>query len=271
MPEAPDLEAIRGFLTPRICGVPIASAQMQQPIVARFGKAEFAAELTGTCITAIERRGKFLLFALASGRVLVINPMLTGRFQYVAPGERLRAKTCAVIDFQHGCQVRYVDANLMGKLYLVAPADLGTVPQFAEMGPDVLDPALTEDVFCRRIRRHPGMVKNILTNHAFVSGIGNAYADEILFVAGLHPYRRRAQLTPAQVSGIYMAVGEVMRWALPIVAEQMRDGLIYEEWRAHLRVHGKGGEPCPICANPISAITAGQRLTNFCRRCQPMA
>ncbi len=271
MPEAPDLEAIRGFLAPRICGVPIVSAQMQQPIVARFGKDAFAAELNGNRVTAIERRGKFLLFTLESGRLLVINPMLAGRFQYVPPAERLRAKTCAVIGFGHGWQLRYVDANLMGKLYLVDPAELDTVPQFAEMGPDVLDPALTEAEFCRRIRRHPGMVKNILTNHAFVAGIGNAYADEILFVAGLHPYRRRSQLTDAQLRRLYAAVGEVMRWALPIVAEQMRDGLIYEEWRTHLRVHGKGGQPCPSCGNPISEITAGQRLTNFCRRCQPIA
>ncbi|HZQ34565.1 MAG TPA: DNA-formamidopyrimidine glycosylase family protein, partial [Dehalococcoidia bacterium] len=211
MPEAPDLEAIRGFLAPRIRGVPIASGQIQQPIVARFGKDEFAAELAGSCVTAIERRGKFLLLALVSGRLLVINPMLTGRFQYVSPGERLRTKTCAVIDFAHGWQLRYVDANLMGKLYLVDPEDLASVPQFAEMGPDVLDPALTEAEFCRRIRRHPGMVKSILTNHTFVAGIGNAYADEILFVAGLHPYRRRSRLTEAQVRGLYAAVGEVMR------------------------------------------------------------
>ncbi len=271
MPEAPDLEAIRGFLAPRIGGVPIVSACIQQPIVARFGKDAFAAELTGNRVTAIERRGKFLLFALESGRLLAINPMLTGRFQYVAPAERLRAKTCAVIGFQSGCQLRYVDANLMGKLYLVDPAEPSAVPQFAEMGPDVLDPALTEAEFCRRIRRHPGMVKNILTNHAFVAGIGNAYADEILFAAGLHPYQRRSRLTEAQVRALYGAMGAVMRWALPIVAERMRDGLIYEEWRAHLRVHGKGGQPCPTCAKPISEITAGQRLTNFCRRCQPIA
>jgi len=269
VPEAPDLEAIRAFLAPRICGAPIASAEVRVPIVARFSKEALAAELRGACVQAIERRGKFLLFGLSTGRMLVINPMLTGRFQYVSPAERPQAKTCAVVTFAHGCQLRYVDANLMGKLYLVDEAGLGAVPQFAEMGPDVLDPALTEAVFCARLRRHPGMLKNVLTNQAFVAGIGNAYADEILFVAGLHPHRRRSQLSAAEQQGLFRAVGAVMSWALPIVAAQMQAGLSYDEWRAHLRVHGKGGQPCPACGGPISEITAGKRTTNYCRRCQP--
>ncbi len=268
MPEAPDLEAIRAFFTARICGVPIRSAEIRVPIVARFSRDAFAAELIGTSVATIERRGKFLLFALATGRVLTVNPMLTGRFQYVSAAERLRAKTCAVVEFASGCQLRYVDTKVMGKLYLVDEAGLASVPQFAEMGPDVLDPSLTEAEFSRRIRRHPGMVKSILTNHRFVAGIGNAYADEILFAAGVHPYRKRSQMSDCEVRTLHEAMGAVMTWATPIVAEQMRDGLVYEEWRAHLRVHGKGGQPCPVCGNPISEITAGQRLTNFCRRCQ---
>lgn len=269
MPEAPDLEAIRQFLAPRICGQRIRAAAIRIPIVARVAKEDFAEALAGTCVTAIDRRGKFLLFTLGSGRMLVINPMLTGRFQYTPAAERMRAKTCAVIAFEDGHELRYVDANLMGKLYLVGANALSTIPQFAEMGPDVLDPALTEAVFCQRLRRHPGMVKNLLTNHTVIAGIGNAYADEILFVAGIHPYRKRTQLSDEEIGKLYAAIGGVMRWAIPIVAERMRDGLAYDEWRAHLRVHRKGGEPCPACGNPISEITAGQRITNFCRRCQP--
>ncbi|HZU75972.1 MAG TPA: zinc finger domain-containing protein, partial [Dehalococcoidia bacterium] len=200
--------------------------------------------------------------------ILVLNPMLTGRFQYVPPGERLRVRTCAVVLFENGRQLRYVDRQLMGKLYLVREETLATVPQFAEMGPDVLSPAFTEDEFRRRLRRHPGMIKNILTNHAFVAGIGNAYADEILFAAGIHPYRKRTQLASDEIGRLYRAIGEVMDWALPIVAARMCDELTYEEWREHLRVHNRGGEPCPNCGSRISQITAGQRITSFCRRCQ---
>jgi formamidopyrimidine-DNA glycosylase len=269
VPEAPDLEAIRSFLAPRICGVTIGSAMVRIPIVARFPKDEFSDRLVRTRFSAIDRRGKFLLFRLESGRILAVNPMLTGRFQYVQPKERMRAKTCAVIGFESGFELRYVDANLMGKLYLVDEAALATVPQFSEMGPDVLDPSLTETVFRARLKRHPGMVKNILVNHTVVAGIGNAYADEILFVAGIHPYRKRSELSDEQLTRLYWAIGAVMDWAIPIIAEHMRDELAYDEWRAHLRVHRKGGQPCPVCGNPISEITAGQRITNFCRRCQP--
>jgi formamidopyrimidine-DNA glycosylase len=269
VPEAPDLEAIRGFLTPRICGVPIRSAAIRIPIVARFSRDDFSAQLSGSTVSSIDRRGKFLLFRLATGSILVVNPMLTGRFQYVRPKERLRVKTCAVVAFENGQELRYVDANLMGKLYLIEAGQLAGVPQFAEMGPDVLDPGLSEAVFRAQLKRHPGMVKGILTNHTVVSGIGNAYADEILFVAGVHPYRKRTQMSDDEITSLYEATGSVMSWAVPIVAEHMQDDLAYDEWRAHLRVHGKGGQPCPACGNPISEITAGHRLTNFCRHCQP--
>jgi formamidopyrimidine-DNA glycosylase len=216
----------------------------------------------------VDRTGKFLLFRFADGSVLAVNPMLTGRFQYIEPKERQKPKTCAVVEFDSGMQLRYVDAQLMGKLYLVPSDGLDVIPQFADMGPDVLDPALTEDVFRRRLRRHPGQVKNILTNHTFVAGIGNAYADEILFIAGVHPYRKRTRLSDEEICRLYRAIGQVMDWAIPILAEKMQAGLVYDEWRGHLRVHNRGGEPCPACGTRISQITAGQRITSFCRKCQ---
>jgi formamidopyrimidine-DNA glycosylase len=268
MPEAPDLEAIRGYLNRTVAGRAIVCAEVRVPIVARFSKEEFSTALSGNRIDVVDRRGKFLLFRFTAGNVLAVNPMLTGRFQYVEPQERQKPKTCAVVNFDSGKQLRYVDAQLMGKLYLADPGGLDAIPQYGDMGPDVLDPALSEEVFRRRLRRHPGQVKNILTNHAFVAGIGNAYADEILFVAGIHPYRKRTRLSDEEIGRLYHAIGAVMCWAIPILAEKMRDGLVYDEWRGHLRVHNRGGEPCPVCGARISQITAGQQITSFCRRCQ---
>jgi formamidopyrimidine-DNA glycosylase len=156
----------------------------------------------------------------------------------------------------------------MGKVYLVPEEGLGQVPQFAEMGPDALDGDLTEEVFEQRLRRHNGMIKSILTNHRFVAGIGNAYADEILWAAGLHPYRKRPTLSEDDVHRLYEAMRSVLDWAIAIVGERMKDGLVYEEVRDHLRVHRQGGQPCPVCGARISEITAGQRITSFCRNCQ---
>jgi len=150
----------------------------------------------------------------------------------------------------------------------VPEGDLAQVPQFPEMGPDALAADLTEEVFAQRLRRHNGMIKGILVNHKFVAGIGNAYADEILWAAGLHPYRKRPSLSDDDVRRLYEALHSVLDWAIAIVAERMKDGLTYDEVRDHLRVHRRGGQPCPVCGTRISEITAGQRITSFCRNCQ---
>jgi formamidopyrimidine-DNA glycosylase len=113
------------------------------------------------------------------------------------------------------------------------------------------------------------MIKGILVNHKVVAGIGNAYSDEILWEAGLHPYRKRTQLSSEEIGRLYAAIKSVFEWANPIVAKVFSESLDYTEWRDHLRVHRRGGEPCPRCGTRISEITAGQRITSFCRNCQP--
>jgi len=268
MPEIPDLEAIAGFLNRRLPGIRIDDAQAIIPVVFRVPRTELEGILRGNVFGQTTRRGKFLLFGLGSGYRLVINPMLTGRFQYGAPGEKRRAKTCLVLTLANGEELRYSDQRLMGKIYLVPDGELRQVPQFAEMGPDALDEELTEEAFAQRLRRHNGMIKGILVNHRFVAGIGNAYADEILWAAGLHPYRKRPSLSEEDVHRLYEAVRSVLNRAIAIVAERMKDGLSYEEVRDHLRVHRRGGQPCPVCGTRISEITAGQRITSFCRNCQ---
>ena len=270
MPEVPDLEAIRGYLNARIINVPIARTEIVIPIISRVPKEVFAQTLEGNRFTVVDRRGKFLLFRLASDHIMAVNAMLTGRWQYLASGDKKRGgRTCAVIEFEDGHALRYTDFRLMGKLYLVKSEDLETVPQFAEMGPDALDPALTEDVFRERLRKHSGQIKSTLVNHRFIAGIGNAYSDEILFVAGVHPYRKRTAMSDNEIGALYRAIHEVLDWSIPIVAGKMRDELSYVERREHLRVHRLGGQPCPNCGAPISEITAGQRVTSFCRHCQP--
>ncbi len=269
MPEVPDLEAIRGFFNRSAVGATVERVEINIPVVIRVPREEFIRLLTGDTLGEVHRHGKFLLFTLASGRLLVINAMLTGRFAYVQPSVRKRARTCFIFEMSDGCQLRYADQRLMGRVYLTTPEELHTLPQFGEMGPDVLSPDLTEEVFRERIRRYTGQIKSILVNHKFVAGIGNAYSDEILWEAGIHPYRKRTQLSDEEIGRLYHAMHAVIAWATEIVAEKMRETLDYSEWRDHLRVHRRGGEPCPRCGNTISEVTAGQRVTSFCRHCQP--
>lgn len=270
MPEIPELEAIRGFFTAQIAGKAIAGAQVRIPHVFRTPAQEFR-ELPGDVFGEVQRHGKFLLFPLASGRVLAINPMLTGRFQYVERETKLRAKTCLVLDIAGGRSFRYSDERLMGKLYLVPLERLDHIPNWATNGPDLLDPSLTEDEWVARIRKYRGQIKNVLTNAEFVQGIGNAYSDEILWEARINPYTPRTKLSEDELRALYRAAMAVMAWATPLVREAMvKDGVLdYEERRDFMRVHRLGGKPCPRCGTTISEITANQRITSFCRTCQP--
>jgi len=271
MPEIPDLEAIRAFFNREIEGHEITAATVRIPVVVRTPPQVLRETLPGDRFGSVDRHGKVLLFTLASGRVLAVNPMLTGRFQYVEPSLKLASRACLVLGIDTGRELRYVDDRVMGKLYLVAAEGLPAIPGWAANGPDLLDPSLTEDCWLERLRRYRGGIKNVLVNAQFVQGIGNAYADEILWEARINPYTPKTKLTEADLRRLYHASLDVMAWATPLVAERMIHDhtLDYEERRDFLRVHRRGGEPCPRCGTRITEITAGQRITDFCRTCQP--
>ncbi len=271
MPEVPELEAIRSFLNERLPGRRVTGVEPRIPPVFRTPAAELRELLPGDVFGTVLRQGKFLLFPFASERVLVINPMLTGRFQYVRPGEKRHSKTCLVIQVEDGHELRYVDERVMGKVYFLPRSELGRIPGWGEGGPDVLDPGLTEEEWLARIRRFRGAIKNVLTNAKFVQGIGNAYADEILWEARVNPYTPRTELDDEALRSLFRATRSVIEWAIPLArAAMVQDGeLRYEERREFLRVHRRGGQPCPRCGTPITEITANQRVTSFCRTCQP--
>ena len=266
MPEIPDLEAIRSYLNERLPGETIERAEFLIPVVFRVTRDEFVSTMEGAKLGEATRRGKFLLFSLQGGHLLVINAMLAGRFQYVEPSVKRRASTCMVLGLSNGNELRYYDDRRMGKIYLVPEDRLLEVPQFADMGPDALAVSLEE--FRERIGKYRGQIKNILVNHKFLAGIGNAYSDEILFAARLHPYRKRSTMDDEDVERLHASIDKVFAWATPIVAGLMQEDLNYKERRDFLKIHRKGGEPCPVCGTRISEITAGQRITNFCRNCQ---
>ena len=271
MPEIPELEAIRGYFNEHIAGRTIATAEARIPVVFRTPAQVIRDTLPGDRFGEALRHGKFLLFPLASDRVLAINPMLTGRFQYVNPAKKLPAKCCLALGIEGGRSLRYSDDRVMGKIYLVGIDQLSAIPNWTNNGPDLLDAALTEDEWLTRIKKYRGQVKSILTNAEFVQGIGNAYSDEILWEAKINPYIPRTKLDDETLRQLYRAALAVMAWATPLVRSSMikGDDLDYEERRDFMRVHRLGGNPCPRCGSTISEITANQRITSFCRACQP--
>jgi formamidopyrimidine-DNA glycosylase len=140
------------------------------------------------------------------------------------------------------------------------------VPEYAGLGPEPFEISL--EVFRQRLKPFRGEIKGILTRGEFVAGIGNAYADEILWVARLHPYRKRTQLTAAEIDRLYQAMRATLSDAVAQVRSEMQEQ-IHLKPRDFLAVHMKTGQPCPRCGTPISLVGANQRITNFCRSCQP--
>jgi formamidopyrimidine-DNA glycosylase len=291
VPELPDLAVVADALHAALAGRSVVSARALAPLAVRGTPAELEA-LAGQRVARVARVGKFLDLDLEPDRV-VVNPMLTGRFQLAGHGEKAPSGVAVELafgprtgapprdaaDWTRGAgwlpaddadvTVRYRDPTQMGKVYLLPAGVERPIPGrgAGEMGPDALDPSLTLEVWRDRIRKHPGELKNLLRNQAFVAGIGNAYSDEILFAARLLPFRKRSTLAPEEVDELYRATRSVLSDAILLLRERVPP-TFEKQVRDHLSTHNRGGEPCPRCGTRITAVTAGGFPTGFCRGCQ---
>ena len=271
MPEAPDLQVVKEFLAQRLTGVAVTEARVLRPTVLRVLAApqpDFPADVAGRRFDGFWRRGKFLGLELSGDRLLVIAPMLSGALQYCAPSQRVARTTYLALSLTDGHELRYLDADQMGKVYYLRCDQLPEVPRLHEQGPDVLDQPLSLEEFRLRLKPFRGEIKGVLGRGAAVGGLGNAYADEVLYTAGLYPFRRVRDLTPEEMERLHGALYSVPQMAVGVLRERMGDAL-HHKVRNFLSVHGRGGEPCPHCGGRITAITANGWLTNYCRRCQP--
>ena len=276
MPEIPELEHVADVLRRRLAGREISALEILRPIIIRAPADRFRGAVVGAALADVRRSGKFLLFDIERGaeaNVIAVAPMLNGRFQWCADARR-HARTACEFTFapapggaETAC-IRFIDERFLAKIYLAPSADLASVPVLGEQGPDAKDPELTREAFLERLKRHRGQVKNVLVNAKFIAGIGNAYADEILFAAGIHPFARVAQLDQAERARLYDSIGETLDWASALAAGEIGDR-IDRKPRDFLHVHRKGGQPCPRCGAAISEIAPNRRITSFCRACQP--
>ncbi len=287
MPELPDLAVLAEAFDPALGGRPVLSAEALDPIVVRATPADLD-RLRGTILRSVDRRGKHIVLRI-DGADAWIAPMLTGRLQLAPPGTtkpkaaarlvlgRRTAPARPAAPWTRGAawlppdegtiELRYLDSTRMGKVYVVPDGSGRTVPGIVDLGPDADDPALTLDAWRKRIRRYPGELKGLLRNQGFVAGIGNAYSDEILHAAGLHPFRKRPSLAAEEVDELYRAMRTTLAEAVALL--RVRVPPTFErQVRDHLRVHLRGGLPCPRCGTTISEVSPGREATSYCRRCQ---
>jgi formamidopyrimidine-DNA glycosylase len=277
VPELPDLVHVEAKLQQALIGRRVAAARTGDPTVLRIMVSEpFPDLLVGRTFTAVERRGHFMCLGLDGDLVVAINCMLTGRFQLAAPDPGGRSPTSLAVALlleagtgksEPALELRYLDDKRMGKVYVVPRPRLSEVPVLGRLGVDLLSPAFTLDAFRKIGRKRRDQVRQFLMDKSALASIGNAYADEILFAARLHPKTFTNKLAPEDVDRLYKAIVDVTRAAIEEV--RRRDQPVEVKVRDFLAVRGRDGKPCPVCGTTIRAVRVGDGDACFCPRCQP--
>lgn len=266
MPEAPEMQVVAEFLDSRLPGKRIQTAKILKPIV-RSLAGDFEKDAVDRETESVKRRGKFLLIRLSGQRQIVINPKLTGGLQHCPSRTRVQKRTCVRLRLEDNVDLRYTDGRQMGQFYYVPDDRVDEVPGLAEQGPDVLDDFSFEE-FIDRLKKFHGEIKGVLTRGRVISGIGNAYADEILFDAKVYPFKRRKALSEDELRRIYKSSRRVIEESVDEVRSRMGEKIDHKV-RDFMRVHMLGGQPCPRCGRALTELRANQRITTYCRGCQP--
>jgi formamidopyrimidine-DNA glycosylase len=273
VPELPDLVHVEDELRRAVVGKRVAAARTGDPLVLRVMVQEpFPGVLVGRRLEDVARRGHFMRFALEGGLVLVVNAMLVGRYKLLAPGANGRGKKDPVslglaLVFEDGPELQYVDDKRMGKVYVAAAADEATIPVYGKLGIDPLSPAFTSEAFGKLIAKRRDQVRMFLMDKAAIASVGNAYADEILFAARLHPKTFCNKLAPAEVDALFEAIPRVLTGAIEEIRRRAEP--IDVKVRDFLAVRGRDGQPCPTCGTTIRAVRVGDGDACFCPSCQP--
>ena len=270
MPELPDLHYIVVHLAERIGNRRIDEVVVREPIVIRMllpGAGGFMAALQGRRIESLARRGPFLTFGLSDHAELIVHCMLAGRLQIAAAGEKPVPHLCFSLRLDNGEWLRYGDDKRMGKVYLTAAGSHESIPGYDEQGVDVLSESFTFEIFEKLIRGRRHQARVFLMDQSALSAIGNAYADEILFAAGIHPKTACSSLSAEQRRGLYDATRSVMTWG---IAEVEKAGMPIEvKVRDHMRVRGRKDQPCPRCGAKIRRAGVLGYDSFYCPSCQP--
>ncbi len=296
MPELPEVETLRQDLSKEVTGRKIKSVAVANGrSVRRHPSAkQFRSLLEGRTIKSVGRLGKYLLLHLDNASTLVVHLGMSGQLLRVkSPKEPKPKHTHVVISFTQGGELRYVDPRTFGELFVSTPPAEGepipdvppgltgegaairrSIPELSHLGFDPVEDMMSWDRFALLLRSRKAGLKSLLMDQQFISGIGNLYADEILFAAGLRFDRTSDSLSPTEIRRLYRAMVETLTEAIKhrgssLADEQYRDlfGELGDYQGSH-QVYDREGQPCRRCRNPIVRVKLGGRSTFLCEHCQ---
>ena len=268
MPELPDLAYLVTVLDGALSGATVAAFTVGDPILLRLTfECDPADTFTGRTCTGVERHGPFVVLQFDADLRLICHLMLAGEFRLEADRPARQGKLGFAFAWDTGHWLGYKDPKRMSKIYVVRGEDTSMIPRFDAQAPDVLSDAFTLKYFAGQVQRARCQVRVLLMDQERVSAIGNAYADEVLFDAGVHPKSRCQDLDDESVECLYTSVRRVLQDAMDTITS--RNAPIHQKQRDFLKVRNRKGESCPRCGDTIRREGVRGMDTFFCPRCQP--
>ena len=269
MPELPEVEtAVRALRRPLI-GRTITEVRNYWPRhIATPGLPELQRRIHGRSITAINRRAKYLVFSLSDGQTLIIHLKMSGHLAVVDRAEPPDKHAHTIFGLDNDRELRFRDTRKFGRVYLVQDP----MSVLGHLGPEPLEPTYTAAILQKRLQNRKRRLKPLLLDQTFVAGIGNIYADEALFYAGLHPERRANSLSPAEIVKLHAAIQKVLRMGIEregaSISMYVKPDGSKGDMQNAVAVFRRTGESCYYCGHTINRIKLGGRSTHFCPSCQ---
>jgi formamidopyrimidine-DNA glycosylase len=275
MPELPDIEDYRAALEPRVVDATVQDVRITGVSLLRTYDPPIEA-LRGRRVLGVRRLGKRLVFVLEDGLFAVLHLMVAGRLRWLQPGAKLPGRIgLAAIDLsapgdpdRAGGRLVITEAGTKRRASLHVVAGESALVEHDRGGLEPIGAEVAE--VAARLRLENRTLKRALTDPRRFSGIGNAFSDEILHAAGLSPVKRTARLTDDEVARLTQAMQEVLSTWVARLREATGDGFPTKvtAFRPGFAVHGKYGQPCPVCGTEVQRIRYADNETNYCPRCQ---
>lgn len=269
MPELPEVETTRRGLSPHVVGRRVVDVVVRERRLRWPVPEDLAGALRGREILELGRRGKYLLFRFAAGS-LIVHLGMSGSLRLVQEGEEVRRHDHLDILLDHGTLLRYHDPRRFGTMQWTA--EPASHPLLAALGPEPLGEQFAPDYLWAAARGRRVAVKPFLMNAAVVVGVGNIYANEALFLAGVHPARETGSLSLEECAKLVSAIRQVLSQAIAMGGTTLRDFVNGHGkpgyFQQALHVYGRDGEPCVTCGATIETLRLGQRASYFCPVCQ---